>query len=412
MGIYITDSSNRYPAAVICDLYITGLSMIRDFAIHEIPVIGIDPDPTRIGFSTKYGKKLVCPDPLTKEYELLEFLNRLGGSLPFGGILFPTSDNFVLFISKHRDDLGQYFKFAMPDHTTVEKLVSKRGLIEIAKEARFPVPQTFFPHNKKEAVLFSKQIEYPSVIKPEFSQSWHKEKVLPYTMGNKVIKVFSPNELLEVYENLSKIDSKLVFQEIVPGGDDQLFYFVSYMNKNTEPLGIFAGRKLRLMPIHFGSASYVESFRDLELEEKCLHLLKSCGYYGLSGIEVKKDYRDGQYKLIEINARFGLWDILATRCGVDFPFIAYQDILGNSVKPRVNYRTGVKWISFENDIRAFIHYKKEGSLSFSKWIYSWKGEKEWAVLSWKDPLPAIRMLSHMVAVGMSHILKALHHRLR
>ncbi len=402
---------NRNPAAIVCDLYITGLSMMRDFTMHGIPVVGIDPKPGRIGFFTKYGRKFLCPDPLTAESELLGFLHRLGEDLPGGGVLFPTSDSFVLFVSKHRDNLSRYFGFAMPDRTIIEKLVSKRGLVEIADQADFPIPATDFPASRGEAMNLSSRVEYPIIIKPEFSRSWYDEQIYPITMGSKVMKIHSADELLKTYELLSKVDSRLVFQEIIPGGDDQLFYFASYMDENGKPLAVFAGRKLRLMPIHFGSATYVESFHDRKLEEKCIHLLRTCKYRGLSGIEVKRDPRDGQYKLIEINARFGLWDALGTKCGVDLSFVAFQDILGNSVKPILTYRTGVKWISFENDIRAFIHYRRENSLQFRRWISSWKGKKEWAVLSWRDPMPAIRMFLHMINVGVRHITDAIYGRI-
>ena len=51
--------------------------------------------------------------------------------------------------------------------------------------------------------------------------------------------------------------------------------------------------------------------------------LRSLGYTGFSYIEYKLDPRDGQYKLIELNARSWLNQFMATLSGVNFPAIVY-----------------------------------------------------------------------------------------
>lgn len=391
------------PVAVVCDLHVTGMSMVRNLAMHGIPVIGIDCNPRRIGFFTRYGRKIVCPDPVSEQAGLRDFLCRIGEKMLNGGVLFPASDNFVLFISNHRDELSHFFRFALPARGVVEKLVSKRGLLEIAYQAGFPTPRTFLPKDRDEAVDFSRRMEYPCIIKPEYAQSWHEERTWPYTMGRKVIKVRSARELLETYERLSKIDKRIVFQEIIPGDDDHLFQFISYLDKNSEPLASFTSRRLRVMPIHFGTTTCAESLHHPDLEERCIHLLSTCRYHGLSEVDVKEDPRDGEYKLIEINARFGLSDVLATKCGVDLPFIAYQDLTGKRVRKVPTYRTGIKWIFLESDLRAFLYYRREGTLTLRKWLRSLKGEKEWEVFSFRDPVPGIRMFLRFVNVILRHL---------
>lgn len=396
--------NEKIPTAVVCDLYITGLSALRDFAKNGIPVIGIDFHPRRIGFVSRYGQKFLCPE-VQQEEELLEFFLNLGKTLSRGGVLFPTSDEFVLFISKYRSTLAKYFKFVLPKHRFLKKITSKIGQYEIAIEAGFSVPETYFLKNPWDVVRSAHRLGYPCIIKPELAQSWRTPEIQSITGGSKVVKVNSDRELSYMYEQLSKTDSKLILQEIIPGSDDQLFYVVSYLDKNSVPLGIFAGRKLRTMPIHFGSGSCVESFYDREMIEMCIEFLRSFNYQGLSGIEIKKDPRDNRYKLIEINPRFGLWDILGVRFGVDFPLMAYRDAIGEQAKAVDYYPTGVKWISIENDLRAFIHYRREGSLRFKSWISSLKGEKEWAVLSWNDPIPGLWIVYRMLSVASQHLLR-------
>ena len=54
---------------------------------------------------------------------------------------------------------------------------------------------------------------------------------------------------------------------------------------------------------------------------------------GLSQVEFKRDPRDGSYRLMEVNPRLWQWHGLAAACGVDFPRIAYEDLVGEKPDP-------------------------------------------------------------------------------
>ncbi|MFQ5561285.1 MAG: hypothetical protein ACE5FU_11980, partial [Nitrospinota bacterium] len=166
-----------------------------------------------------------------------------------------------------------------------------------------------------------------------------------------------------------------------------LFYACFYVDKKGEVPGFFLGRKLRLFPIRFGSASFVEAVEHQELREKISVFLSKIKYNGLGGIEFKRDQRDGSFQLIEFNVRYGLWDVMGARCGVDLALMAYKDAVCEPVPFVSTYRTGVKWISLERDIAAFLGYKKEGILSTSSWIRSLIGQKQCAVFDWRDLSP-------------------------
>jgi predicted ATP-grasp superfamily ATP-dependent carboligase len=52
--------------------------------------------------------------------------------------LSPASDAFVLFLSRYRDELREYFPFNLPPADVVEESVDKRRLYDLAE--RFGVP--------------------------------------------------------------------------------------------------------------------------------------------------------------------------------------------------------------------------------------------------------------------------------
>jgi len=205
----------------------------------------------------------------------------------------------------------------------------------------------------------------------------------------KVVYCESPSQLVEQFNIIAEYDDRLIVQEVIPGDDSRLVYFSFYLNKSSQPLGIFAGRKMRVIPKGFGSASYVESLFDPELIETGLSFLENCRYQGLGGIEFKKDSRDDKYKLVEFNTRFGMWDGLGTRCGVDLPFLAYCDSLELPIEPQLTYKEGVLWVDFQRDFRAALEYIRAGELSLLDWVKSLRGNKMVAIYDRDDWRPGI-----------------------
>jgi predicted ATP-grasp superfamily ATP-dependent carboligase len=298
----------------------------------------------------------------------------------------------------------------MPDHGTISSLLTKDGLHRMADLHGIPAPQMFQVDTCMDVERIAGQLPYPVIIKPVFSPSWLKPEInamLRTGMFGGAPKVALCNDaksLRETYQKIAVYDSRMIIEEVIPGEDRRLVYFCFYMDRQSRPLAIFAGEKLRVLPVGFGSASYVRSFQDPKLEEVSLKLLSGSAYQGLGGIEFKRDSRDGCYKLIEFNARLGMWDSLGMRCGVDIPYIAYCDTLGQPVEPQHKYREGVLWIDFQRDLRAFLIYRKRGQLSLIAWLRSLLGEKDWAVYSPDDWEP--------ILVGIKELLRGPWERLK
>ena len=375
-----------------------GLDIARSLAEHHIPVYGIDWDPKVVGKHSRCCHFIQSPNPEHNGgADYLQFLADFGKKLGRKAVLYPLSDMQVLLCSAHRNTLQKYYEYAMPDHETVVKLTTKDGLQAIAREFRIPAPQTIFIKDADEIETIASQMTYPAILKPTESTYWHHPQIASLLRKGfldgraKVILCQSSAELLEAYYRVAPHDDRLVVQEVIPGEDSRLVYFSFYLDRHSSPIGIFAGRKYRIIPKGFGSASYVRSMYDPELTDLALTFLSKIGYQGLGGIEFKKDPRDERYKLIEFNTRFGMWDGLSVRCGVDLPYMAYSDTLNRPTEPKLNYRTDVTWIDWQRDVRAAVAYWRTGELSFTQWMNSLRGEKMWAIYSKKDWGPGIAL---------------------
>lgn len=379
------------------------LGIARSLGRRGILVYGIDVDPFAYGMASRYVKPCFLPAAHDSEENRLQFLLDLGKKLDDKAVLFPVSDDTVMLCSQYRDELQKYYLYVIPEHKTITGLLTKDGLHRTAQALGIPDPQMFQVNNNDDVERIAGQLPYPVIIKPAYSPSWLRPEISSLLRESvfggtpKVALCKDAQGLLETYRKIAFYDSRIIIQEVIPGEDKRLVYFCFYLDRRSRPLAVFAGEKLRVLPVGFGSASFVRSFYDPKLEEISLKLLSGTAYQGLGGVEFKRDSRDERYKLIEFNARLGMWDCLSGRCGIDIPYIAYCDALERPVIAQNQYRQGVLWVDFQRDVRAFLIYRHRGQINFMTWLRSLMGEKDWAIYSQDDWKP--------ILVGLMELLR-------
>lgn len=356
---------------IILGLSSPGIFLLRHFSKKGIETFGFECDRNELGFKSRFGIKKVCPDPEKHQDEFIDYLLNERMYLNTKPVVIPVADKFVLPLNDNKDVLSNHFCFTIPKGNILRKLTSKKGSYELAMEYGFPAPKTCFVNDEIQLNSFVKEVEFPCILKPEFPESWRSGFLEEYCSGEKVIIVNSKEELYGKYNVIKKHDDRVIIQEIIPGNDENLHYFVSYMNKEHECLGSFTGIKERIAPVHFGSASYVNIKHNEELEIMCVDWLKNMNFWGISGIEVKKDIRDNKFKLIEVNPRFGLWDEVGTKFGIDIAMMHYKELLNEPIETVIKKNIDIRWISIHRDIRASAEYVSKRILPIGKIVESY-----------------------------------------
>src|SRR5688500_19649236 len=87
----------------------TGLAAARCLGREGISVRGFDIGARRAGFRSRYCTAQVCPDPLEQPDDLVRFLKHQVRDRSEKVVLLPTSDLFLLFLSRHRAQLADKF---------------------------------------------------------------------------------------------------------------------------------------------------------------------------------------------------------------------------------------------------------------------------------------------------------------
>lgn len=354
---------------LVLGLYLPGMSLLRNYSKRNIKVFGADCEKSVYGFITKFGKKFYCPDPKVNEEEWLNNIIKFAKNVGEEIVLISTSDRFLIPISKNRNELCKYFRFNIPEHSILEKLFSKRRLYNLALENGISVPKTIFSDSVEELEKLLNKLKFPVVMKPEYSKDWFRKDIANFVKSQKVLVLKNVEEILRVCKIMKKFEVPVLIQELIPGKDENLFYVVSYSTREGKILTSFIGKKNRITPIHFGSGSYVEIVENEALVHISRQFLNSIEYRGICGLEFKLDQDTNEYKLVEINPRFGLWDEIGKKMGKDIGYLYYKEMIGYDLKdfiepPFKKYY----WISLHRDVAAFFEYKENQEIKYIDWF--------------------------------------------
>jgi predicted ATP-grasp superfamily ATP-dependent carboligase len=119
-------------------------------------------------------------------------------------------------------------------------------------------------------------------------------------------------------------------------------------------------------------------------------------YRGLFGAEFKRDPRDGQLKLLEVNARSMGGNAISAACGANDILAAYRDVLGQEVSPRLTYKSGLYFIDVGTDLETMLMLVARRDFSLRAFLHPYRQQKAFNILSRTDPLPFLTLLSTLL----------------
>ena len=385
-------AENGWPPVVVASVFQTGLNLMRDLLRHGVRTVGVDCHPEHEGFQSRYGKSHLCPDPDTHPDEWVAFMIQLAAS--FGGkpVIIPAADQFVSAIATHAKVLQEHYIFSMESVAVQGALATKEEQYALARVHGLPIPRTEYIQSRAEMEAFVADARFPCLIKPRHQREWEALPVGNALRGKKLVTSNSAGEMLAQYAHSEPFRPEVMAQEIIEGGDDTKYCYLSVYGNGSRRLGHCVVREFRAYPVFFGSGSLVEPVHDPEIDEMCDHFLRAIHYVGICEIEVKRDSRDGRVGLIEANPRFSGTGDAALYTGVDLGWLHYLDLIGQHPEPMEPTRFGFKHVTLRRDIPSFEGYLQRGILTWGDIFRSLRGPKEYFDFDMADPKPTLMTL--------------------
>jgi D-aspartate ligase len=359
-----------------------GLGIARSLGRAGVPVVVLD-DELSISRASRYVQRFVRTPELLDPDRALQALVDLGRSLPEPGwMLFPTREETVVLVSRHRELLSRWFRVPTPDFGVVRTAWDKRETYRSAERLGIPAPRCWYPRSEHD--LADVSLDTPVVVKPAI-----KEHFI-YQTKAKAWRADDREQLVSAYRAALAVlpADEVIVQEMVPGGgSSQLAYCALF--KDGAALADMTVVRLRQHPSDFGRAStFVETVDLPEVREPARRLLASMGYYGLVEVEFKRDERDGVPKLLDVNARTWGYHTLGRAAGVDFPHLLWRDQTGEDLGPQ-RARSGVRWIRLETDLPNACRDMWRRQVRPRDYVRTLRRIDTEAVFSWEDPMPGL-----------------------
>ena len=262
-------------------------------------------------------------------------------------VLFPICEWAVVPISEQRKRIARYTRLPLPSHESLMKTFDKSQTLKLADELGVPAPKTFEISSSSELEETAKEVNYPAVVKPRTSWVWNEE----HASFRRASYVRSSTELIETYKKIHQVFPFPFIQEYIPGIGRN--YSIGALYSNSRSRAMCCIKVDRAFPISGGNSVLRESApMNPQMREYASRLLEALEWHGVAEVEFKLDHRDNTPKLMEINGRFWASLEVATRAGVDLPYLLYRLAMDGDA-PRVrDYKVGVSTRWMEGD----LHY--------------------------------------------------------
>jgi len=360
MKVFVTDANEKHALAAIRALGREKVTVYAGASTHYALSF----------FSRHCSRKVVYPDPITQEKEFVQFLIRYAQAEKID-VLLPISYYPNVVVSKYKDIISKSMQVCISDYSQMLTAADKRKTVLFAESLGIRIPKVYHSIDEIE--------NYPVVVKP--------------TEGSGAVTyVNSP-------DGLHGLDFRnVLIQEYVPGAG----YGFYGLFQHGKPKAIFMHKRRREFPVTGGASTAAESYYDEDLKEQGIRLLSALQWHGVAMVEMKRDRRDGEYKLMEINPKFwGSLD-LSIQAGVNFPYLTARMALYGDVDPVMEYDRQMKFCwPFPQDLLHMLARPKSIGQIFVDLV----DPKMKTNLCFSDFLPNLYLIGMTPFVIASRLLK-------
>jgi D-aspartate ligase len=386
--------SGRTPAVVLKFdpnvMHHGGLGVIRSLGRRGVPVYGVHEGPWAPAANSRYlrGRCFWQPSPDDIDRARAGLL-RLAELIGRPAVLVPTDDAGAIFLAEHAAGLRSWFLFPDPPPELPRRVADKYALYRLCRELGVPCARAVLAESLEQATAFAADTGFPLVAK--LTRPWNNG-------GGRLRStsiVTSRQQLAGIYEASACARAGLMLQEFIPGGPGQDWFFHGYCDGTSTCRPAFTGVKERSYPAHAGLTCLGRSVSNPRLRDEVARLLARLGYRGIVDLDLRRDARDGQYKLLDFNPRIGAqFRLFRDRAGIDVVTACYLDLTGATV-PQCEQVNGRGFLVENYDPVAAFGYWRSGELGLRSWLASLRAIDETAWFARDDPRPFAVMCLRM-----------------
>jgi len=372
------------------------LGVTRSLGRLGVPVYGVHEGRWAPAANSRYLAGRVFWQPVPEQAErvqagLLDLASRIGRP----AVLIPTDDAGAIFLAEQGDPLRGAYLFPQPPPDLPRQVAGKYSLFRLCRELGVPSPRAVMAWSPGEAAGFAAEAGFPVIAK--LAAPWRQAAASrePAPAGGaargpglrSTTIVRTPADLDALYHRCAEAGLGLMLQEYIPAAPGQDWFFHGYCDAGSRPLAAFTGVKDRSYPAHAGLTSLGRAVPNRGLAGQVTGLLQRVGFRGLADLDLRRDPRDGEYKLLDFNPRLGAqFRLFADDAGIDVARAAYLDLTGQPAAAG-QVTPGRRFLAENYDPLGAIGYWRAGELGLAAWAASVRGADETAWFARDDLVP-------------------------
>jgi predicted ATP-grasp superfamily ATP-dependent carboligase len=360
-----------------------GLSVARCLGLRGIKVYGLTPPASYLRYS-RYCTWIpaTATGPETVEARA-EYLLGPDSNWLRGAVLLACYDPALQLLARYRDQLQEKYRLDLCNPPAQLCMLDKLATYQAAVAAGVPTPRFWVAQNHRQVLGYRDELVYPLLVKPLLSHVYRAR------FETKFATVHNWEELLEAYGKAEDAGIDVMLVEEIPGLDDRLCSYFTYVDEQGNAVFDFTKRVIRRYPAVRGPGCHHVTDWIPELCEPALKLFRQVGLRGVANVEFKRDDRDGVLKLIECNARFTASNSLVADSGHDIASLVYNRIVGLPQKPFGRFKVGKRLLYPIEDFYACRILRREGKLTLWQWLKSVAHPTTFPIFRWSDPRPTL-----------------------
>jgi predicted ATP-grasp superfamily ATP-dependent carboligase len=385
MKILVTQSSWKH-----------SLGIIRSLALQGHKVYGLSETSEKAPYSrySRYCKGIYIVNQIEEKAFLDEILSLFRKE--HFDILVPVGFPVTHFVAKYSSVLCTCVRFAVPSFESEALAIDKKKICKFAQQLGVPVPRTESIESLQDINAIAKIIGTPLIIKGIREGS----NRLVEKVDDMATVEIAYRDVIGKY-SIEKKNNYPILQEYVPGWG--CGFFASYdkgICKRT-----FMHRRIREFPPSGGVSCCARSFFDARLEEYGRKILDALKWHGVAMVEFRHDNRDGDYKLIEVNAKFWGSLELALSAGADFA----GDYVKIALNKELSFQSSYKKITYQWILSGDLEHvlmRPQALFAFLACLFNPFVKKD--IFKVSDPIPlllqGLHLLKRLLSKGKVKIL--------
>jgi predicted ATP-grasp superfamily ATP-dependent carboligase len=370
------------------------LTMARALVRRGVDVHALTNTEYRYVGSSRGVQGAVLPDPQADPSAWFEALTELAAD--GGGVLLCGSDSATEWLTEQRTRLPDTLRSFEASDMVHVGLMDKLRLYRAAEAIGIRVPAIRHVRDRGDLAELLPGLSYPRVVKARLG---HLAKL---RVGFGTVLVSTRRDLLTRGGQLLDQGVDFLVSDVVPGREGRLEAAVSVRDTDGTYTLEYGRRKIRQWPLDYGVGSLNQAIHVPATVAMSRRLLDHVGYHGIASFETKRNARDGELYLIEVNVRIPANFGLADACGVDGSWRLYATLAGLPLGPQPEQVDGRKCMIPLREAKASWRRIRRGEASVGSIVRSWRGTRDFGVLSVRDPMPAITLLGRRINKSLAN----------